>query len=79
MLYVRQEEHASYLDPTSIKKFMNDTASMEFKDCIDNHCLASEDLSNKKEVSMHTFIDLLLFSFFMFRWKSKIIIIKVSN
>ncbi|KAJ1405007.1 Membrane attack complex component/perforin [Sesbania bispinosa] len=48
VLYIRQED-TSYLHPTSIQKLLKDTASMKFMDSADNHCMASEDLSNKKE------------------------------
>lgn len=74
VLYLRQED-TSYLGPTSIQKLLKDTANMKFKDSADNHCLASEDLCNQKEVSLHFFIDSLL-SFCKFCWKKKIIIIK---
>ncbi|XP_020228503.1 MACPF domain-containing protein At4g24290 [Cajanus cajan] len=49
VLYVRQEK-PSDLDPTSIQKLLKDTASMKFEDSAENHCLASEDLSNQKNL-----------------------------
>lgn len=55
MLYVRQEDTAN-LHPTSIQNFLEDTARMKFMDSVDNHCSASEDLSNNNEVSVHIFI-----------------------
>ncbi|KAG5041341.1 hypothetical protein JHK85_013817 [Glycine max] len=49
VLYLRQGD-TSYLGPTSIQKLLKDTANMKFKDSADNHCLASEDLCNQKEL-----------------------------
>ncbi|XP_047159268.1 MACPF domain-containing protein At4g24290-like [Vigna umbellata] len=48
VLYLRQED-TSYLGPTSIQKFLKDTADRKFKDSADNHCQASEDFSKEKE------------------------------
>jgi hypothetical protein len=58
VLYVR-EEHTSESDindPASILKLLKETASMKFKDSADNHGSASEDFSNKKEVTRRIFV-----------------------
>jgi hypothetical protein len=49
VLYVRQEHTSDINDPASILKLLKETASMKFKDSVDNHGSASEDFSNKKE------------------------------
>lgn len=54
VLHVRQED-TSDLVPTTIRKLLEDTADMKFKDSVDNHCLASEDLWKEKEVSLQFF------------------------
>ena len=56
VFYVRQEDTSDISDPTSIQNLLKETASMKFMDSADNHRSASEDLSNKKEVTHHNFI-----------------------
>jgi len=50
VLYVRQDDTSNHHDPDRIQKLLTETANMKFMDSANNHCLASQNLSNKKKV-----------------------------
>lgn len=72
MLYVRQEDTSDPHDPASIQKLLTETASLKFMDSANSHHVASQDLSNIKEVPWTS----LFWPCYMLFWKSKIRIIK---